>query len=98
MDFYYAFLISIIPKYFYLLISIINRVFLFSITFFTQFLLVYRNLNVFGIFIFYLVTYLNYLLSIQWFSKLLLSPFDIQTLNFIYLFRVPFMIVFSCLD
>ena len=29
--------------------------------FFTQFLLVYRNLNVFGIFIFYLVTYFNYL-------------------------------------
>lgn len=84
MGFYYTFLISIIPRFFYLLPSVISGVFLFPIISFNQFRLVYRNVNV--LVYLYFIWSLKLPLLILSFSKLLLSPSGSQTGNCAYLF------------
>lgn len=93
MGFYYTFLISIIPRFFYLLLSVINRVFLFPIISFNQFRLVYRNVNV--LVYLYFIWSLKLPLLILSFSKLLFSPSGSQTVNCLLIYFVSLSWLFS---
>lgn len=93
MGFYYTFLISIIPRFFYLLLSVINRVFLFPIISFNQFRLVYRNVNV--LIYLYFIWSLKLPLLILSFSKLLFSPSGSQTVNCLLIYFVSLSWLFS---